>query len=426
MSHESDLPLGRAGLIGIAVLGVVLRIGLKIVTTDLSEPQLWEFGTIARNLLETGTYSFLRPGVPDAFMPPAYPLLIWCLYGALGVTAFAHAILATVLLAGEVAFPVLVAWVARSVWGDRVAAVAFVTSLFWPQFLVISGRLHSISLYAPILVAACGVLVARNVPSVRRSLLAGLLLGIYACFRSEGYLFALPAAVALYLGSREQGAGRRSSLMPVAAFAIALAVVVSPWIIRNTVVFGRPVISTAVGMNLLRGNHEEATGTARNLPGAPEDTASVLGFRDWLAADYGGPAELLAADEAFRERAVSFIVGSPAQALRLAAVKAGYFLVADFTHPIGRLWFVWVPSLLALAVGLPCWLRHGRSDWQQTMLWMAFLIQMGVSVVFFVVPRYRMTVDFIPVLFATAWGVQVWPDVARRVRSLLYRRNEEA
>jgi hypothetical protein len=87
----------------------------------------------------------------------------------------------------------------------------------------------------------------------------------------------------------------------------------------------------------------------------------------------------------------------------LAARKVFYFLTVDWTHPVSRVYAIWVPSFLALVVGFVDWVRCGRRDPRQSFLWLLFGTQMGIAVIFFVLPRYRMVVDFVPLVFLAGW-----------------------
>src|SRR6185436_2993879 len=96
-----------------------------------------------------------------------------------------------------------------------------------------------------------------------------------------------------------------------------------------------------------------------------------------------------------------------------------YFFVADFTHPVQRLAPVWIPSFVALLVGLPYWLRRGRRDPRQNTLWLLFALNAALALVFFVLPRYRIAVEFVPLLFFAAWidwrwGARIFPDPGRK------------
>ncbi len=77
--------------------------------------------------------------------------------------------------------------------------------------------------------------------------------------------------------------------------------------------------------------------------------------------------------------------------------------MADFTHPVQRRWVVWLPSLLALVLGFAWWLRRGALDPRQQTLWLVFAVNAALAMIFFVLPRYRMAVEFVPVLFLASW-----------------------
>lgn len=83
------------------VSGCALRFVLSFWYIDFSDPKLWEFGVIARNLVETGVYSYLGPGTPSAFIPPAYPLVIGLMYKVFGLSTTAHILLGILLLIFE-------------------------------------------------------------------------------------------------------------------------------------------------------------------------------------------------------------------------------------------------------------------------------------------------------------------------------------
>ena len=66
----------------IAALAVLLRIAASYFIADLQNPEMWEFGIIARNLLngEGFTFEALTKNVPSAFMPPGLPYLYYLIF----------------------------------------------------------------------------------------------------------------------------------------------------------------------------------------------------------------------------------------------------------------------------------------------------------------------------------------------------------
>jgi hypothetical protein len=390
-----------------AIFACALRAVLLARFANPSSPELWEFGTIARNLVETGVYSFHVPGVPSAYMPPGYPLLIAGLYATLGIGPAAHYALGALLLAFECLVPLLVGLLALRLWGAAAGRTAFVLSLYWPQFLLLSGRYHSLPISLALLLLALGALWSERWSLARRAAVCGLLLGLYGLFRME-----LAAILAPFLyGLWREGAALPGGPVPrarrlgAALLCVACcAAVVSPWIVRNRVVFGRFVLGTSGGYNLLRGHNENATGGGRNLPGDEErDILEIPPRIKALEPDFRGSGDELVADALYRREALAYIRANPGREASLAAIKGFFFLVADFTHPIQRRWVVWLPSLLALVLGFAWWLRRGALDPRQQTLWLVFAVNAALAMIFFVLPRYRMAVEFVPVLFLASW-----------------------
>lgn len=396
----------KIGLACFLCIAAMLRIFLTYHYIDLHHAKLWEFGVIARNLYQTGSYPFRVPGVSSGYMPPAYPVFIALAYKAFGIGLSAHVTVAVVLLIFEMAIPFLVGWIACTIWDWKVSAVAFLLSLFWPLFVIMSGRLHCIPMYAAFLIGAYGVLFSGRPFGVWKFMLCGFLLGVYANFRYEAILFLIPI---IYYIVRLKAPPARSGvnkLKAVLLLLVSFTILIAPWVIRNYRVFGHFVFSTSGGYNLLRGHHEGATGTGRDpWPAAkidPDAATPIPAMAPLQDLQYKSVEDELIADRFCAQRAVSYMIHNPKREVELLFRKAFYFLVADFTHPVMRLWPIWVPSLLSLIAGFFFWVRFGMSDIRQQALWLLFAMQLLLSVMVFVLLRYRMVVDFVPLLFFSA------------------------
>jgi hypothetical protein len=104
-----------------------------------------------------------------------------------------------------------------------------------------------------------------------------------------------------------------------------------------------------------------------------------------------------------RKKVIEWIKANPEKELRLIGIKFYYFMVTDFTHPHARSWLVWPTSLVALIVSFYYWVRTGLRDPKQQVLWMIFGIQFLLCIAFIVLPRYRVAVEPVPLLFFAAW-----------------------
>lgn len=167
-----------------------------------------------------------------AFRPPLYPLALGGAYALLGVhIGVAQGL--NVLLGSLVV--VMAAVVAGRLAGRRAALVAAVLAGLHPSLLANDG----VALTEPL--ALLFMLLALWLLLTRRWLLAGAALGLLVLTRPSAQLLVPTLAVLLLLQARW-----RQALAVVAAAVL----VVSPWVARNVVYFGKPVIVTSNGFNL--------------------------------------------------------------------------------------------------------------------------------------------------------------------------------
>jgi len=399
----------KIALVLCALLATAVRLFLLIVYAHPTNPYLWEFGVVARNLATTGTYALFAPSVPSAYMPPGYPVLIYLFYRVFGIGPVAHVALSAVVFLLELAIPFLVWRIAAHLWDRTTGLVAFLLALFWPHFLLLAGRLNSVSLYVPILIAACGVLFLPRLSLPAKAAICGITLGLYATMRWEAAVYLVPFG---YWFLRQSATPARRRLLALALLAATFAVPIVPWLVRNYYVYDRFVLSTQGWRNVVRGHHANATGTARDPwpagaqafdEGESAGGTPLPGVELPTNEKHALPMDEIAVDSIHRREALSYIASHPRHEVILALRKFFYFNVADFTHPVDRLWPIWLPSFAALVIGLVFWLRTGTRNLDQQLLWAIYGLQMIIAMAFHVVPRYRMTVVFVPVLFLAAW-----------------------
>jgi hypothetical protein len=234
----------RNAFILLILLGLVLRIAFRFIFADLESPVLWEFSKIARVLLNTGEFAMV-PGSPTAFMPPFYPLLLAGLYKLFRIGYEAHLALAVILWFAEFTIPFLIGYIAERIWNVRVAQIAFLLALFWPFLLLTSGTLLNVPFYFMPLIAIA--LMLSDLPLWKRILYMGLVMGILWNIRFETPLLMLPFAYYLFFFDRDRDTGELPPLltrvMAVSALALIFIACISPWVARNTVVYGKPLLS---------------------------------------------------------------------------------------------------------------------------------------------------------------------------------------
>jgi 4-amino-4-deoxy-L-arabinose transferase-like glycosyltransferase len=176
--------------------------------------------------------------VPTAEHAPLYPVVLAGLAKLGGTGDVVQRLTGTVFGAGTI---VAVGLLGRRLAGDRAGILAAGIAAVYPILITADGALMSESLFG--LLVAVSLLAAYRLldaPSIGRALLLGAVVGLAALTRGEAVLLLVLLVIPIV--RRPQG-GRIA-----AAACAALVIVLTPWTVRNWIVFGRFVaISTDTG-----------------------------------------------------------------------------------------------------------------------------------------------------------------------------------
>jgi len=255
---------------GVAIL-VRLAFGLLYWTNKPLTHDEREYLSLAASLAAGRGFTYTEPrelGTSPQFgRAPGYPAFVALFRPDAAAAASPASIKAVQSLLGAVAV-VLIAAIARRAAGDRAAAIAAWLAALYPPLAWISGYVLSEALYLP-LILACVLWLDRANTSTRAAL-AGMLVGAAVLVR-PGTLVFVPFA-ALWLV-------RRGSVIRGAAFALAVALVVLPWTVRNLRTHGTLVlVASEGGVTFWTGNHPLARGEG-DLAANPDLKRAEIAFR---------------------------------------------------------------------------------------------------------------------------------------------------
>ncbi|HSO97750.1 MAG TPA: glycosyltransferase family 39 protein [Solirubrobacteraceae bacterium] len=188
----------------------------------------------AANLIAHGHFlyrSILGGSYPTAEHPPLFPLVLSVVSVFGGDSLLTHRVAGCVIGSLTV---VAVAVLGRRVAGARTGWIAGGLAAVFPPLVTADGLVMSEPLFA--LLVAVSLMIALGPPGRRRSVLLGVAVGLCALTRGEGLallvLLAWPAA---------WRAGRWRDVLLSTLVCLA---VLAPWVIRNAVMFGRPLLAT--------------------------------------------------------------------------------------------------------------------------------------------------------------------------------------
>ena len=190
-------------------------------------------------------------------------------------------------------------------------------------------------------------------------------------------------------------AGVRRAVIFTALVGIGYA----PWVVRNTVVFGRPVIlTTSGGLNLFRGHNPEGRAAWS------DDILDARLARVPLDSAYEPNVDAL-----YRTRVGELVVASPWEEAVGTAKKVLFLWLADPGEPLISHPLYIIPWILMLIVSL-----HGArtsvSAGEHLPVLMVLFYSTCMAALFFVLPRYQ-----------TMMKVALIPLAAAGVRDLWFR-----
>jgi 4-amino-4-deoxy-L-arabinose transferase-like glycosyltransferase len=167
-----------------------------------------------------------------AFRPPLFPGLLGAVFvitgPSLGVAQVVNVLLGCTVV-------VLLAVLTTRFGGPRAGLIGGGLAVVYPPLLANDGPPLTESLALTLLLA--GLLALGK----RRCLLAGLAIGLLVLTRPSAQLLVPVLGVWLLVA-----VGWRRT----AVFAVAVGVIVLPWVARNEIVFGKPVLVTSNGFNI--------------------------------------------------------------------------------------------------------------------------------------------------------------------------------
>ncbi|MBN1395684.1 MAG: glycosyltransferase family 39 protein [Pirellulales bacterium] len=249
---------------------LLIRGGVLLLVPDALTADTDDYRRLAENLVEYGVFG--RGAAPTAYRPPLYPLmLVPCTVAGDGCR---ECIGVLHLLLGVATVGLVYALGRQWGLGRRGSIVAALLVACDPVLLFQSTQIMTET--AATFLAAAGLLVLgwmstatpprnrnRGAYGCSIALIAGVILSLGALCRPSLLLWI--AAVGLVLLLRRPNSrgipsfGRIAARLRLpAAFALGAAIVLSPWVIRNQLLFGRPIVGTSHGgYTLLLANNPE-------------------------------------------------------------------------------------------------------------------------------------------------------------------------
>ena len=278
---SDSIPKVSRSLLGVLLLSMLVRAAVVVWQFDELEVDRDNYLAIGHNLAEAFEFCSIS-GSPTAHRPPLYPWLIAACYLLGGTVAIG---VVQILLGTATVW--LTSWLAHELGlGRRIQLIAAFIVAFDPLLVQYTSRAMTetlcVFLTTALLVAITRLRGTASRTCIPACLRTGALFGLVTLCRpgmwAFGFLAGFVWLIRLLSRSRKpelsasslpgnteskcsEEASRpttRTSMKRAAVFVAGVVVVVTPWTIRNCLVFGRPIVMTTHGgYTLLLGNNSE-------------------------------------------------------------------------------------------------------------------------------------------------------------------------
>lgn len=389
----------RGALLLILGLALGLRAGFGLAQRGLeasTDERHWD--RIAASFWQEGLLAE-RAGT---YRPPLYPLLVAATYEVCGHRP--EAVRLWQALLGTATCGLLFA-VGRRLGGTHIGLIAAGLAAVYPLFIFFTGTLMAETLLVFLSVAV--LLMALRLEeetTAGRACALGVVMGLGGLCKP-----VLVAWAPLLLW----GWWRRARLEPrarwgrLAAVCGGLALAISPWMVRNYLMTGHlALVSTNLGVNLLIGHEEQATGQYR------EGIDYLVMYERLVDAE---PNAVLA-DRLATRRVLGWMLARPLRTAELAGRKLVLFWSPWVTGAHG--WMGWVGLLTSgplLALGLWGWwgLRGSAAGWAIGALLLGLSL---VHALIFAHTRFRLPIDAVLMGPAALALDRIWRKVGETRR----------
>jgi hypothetical protein len=343
-----------------------------------------EMGWIAYNLVEGDGFTVGGPGgtVYYAWMAPLFPFLVALIFGIFGSYTVSSAVAVLVMqsiISSLVVVPLYL--IAEEIFNRRVAiTVAILWALHPGSISFAAETIWSSSLTALGLTTAFWLVlrIRQNPKSNHLALLCGMVIG-FTALSNPVALSIVPAAVLwLIWWPKENNLG--AMVVPIISIGLAATVVITPWTIRNYVIFQQFVpIKSTFGVNVWQGNH----GHNINQP-----TAGIgFGYRvleNFSTEEFNYLVSLNEVERAsfFFNEALAFIVDNPTTFVYYTVWRI-YLFWRLFVVQVSGIFLL--PYYFLITVGF----LMSRQQWKYIVLFLLFFALFPLSYYFSIVDTYR-------------------------------------
>ena len=385
-------------LIFLFLSSVLIRIPTIFILGDASLENEWK--DIVNSLSEHG--QFLYKGLPNIFMPPLYAfyLYFFSIFNLEEQNYIQLILLSQVLLSS---ISVAVFYKLNKIFFSQ--KISFYSSLLFslfPLHIYACSQISSITLQ--VFLTILFFYFFFEIPK-RRNLLSIFLLslvsGLLILLRGEFIVIFVLSFLYLLIFFKVQ---MKSILLMV----LITLIIISPYLVRNILVFNSVTITKSFGYNLWKGNNpnsivEGSVFLNKNLQKQIENIPNDEYYQ-------------LNLDKVYLDEAIKNIKEEPKRYLILFVKKATSFLFIDIksSQPNYYNFLHYLPVLLLGATSLIGIVLSDKKSYQLNYLILIFFVNIIIFSSFFILPRYKLAILPLQIIFTNIFIEYIYKKFFRR------------
>lgn len=389
-------------------LALVLRLIFLVFLTDLGNDNYWEFGYIARNIIDGKGYSLFyyigdkllqinQPQsvpYPSAFMPPLYVFYIYSFLNIDNVVLRNILLILSQILISIATIYFMFKFCLKYFNINTAIISSFLISLV-PEYIYITTVFNSICIYHFLILAFLLIIFSEEYKSGFSMFLFSFVASLLLLLRSEFIVFLLFVYLVILLKRRFKYA--------IVTFAVIL-LFISPWIIRNYSIFGEFIpFTTSSGLNLYRGNNPVKIG----------NWGEDYFIQELKGITNPGNFEIIY-NKYYTEKAAMYIWNNPLIFLKSAFIKVFHLLIMNPDDARTKSLFYLIPSLFVVILSVLGIIKFFDFT-KYKYIYLFILSSILISVIFFALPRYQIMMKIALIPFCASYIYYLFGLIRNRI-----------
>ncbi|MCX7736255.1 MAG: glycosyltransferase family 39 protein [Candidatus Kapabacteria bacterium] len=376
----------------------IFRIAFVAIAGNYKNPDLVEHGIIAKNMLNGYGFAMhwlypamtgpnveiqkLPPKYEGAFIPPLNPFIIYLFFKIFGDNSLSYLLLMILNSVFSSIFVIIIYFIAKEFTDEKTSRLSGIISLLFLPSIVGVTTFSGTALYQ--LLAGLVLLFAiksYKQEKVQNFVLLGIFSGLLTLTRSEFLIFNFVIVLTiLILLIKKKNIPNKKIVKNLAISVFIFGLIVSPWIIRNTLLFGQfTTIISHPWHELWRGNNPHSSGGASseyqlNIWVRKHQYPEIIKKIDKLP--YNQHFEI-AVDSIFKEEVINYWIENPDKTINTWLKRALFTITIDPYTPRARnpiyIFFILL-SIVSAFIGFR-WVRknHPEGDFSY-LIYVSFLL----------------------------------------------------